>query len=94
MEAAVLADRMLTGATQSGDEGQEMNAQMWAMIATHHLGELRVAQEHADACIPKGTPFNQRARLMTIFDPIVATLAESSRNLWMMALYVERFVEA
>jgi tetratricopeptide (TPR) repeat protein len=84
VEAARLADRMLTVATHSGDEVQEMNARMWAMIARHHLGELRVAQEHADTCIRMGTPSNQRARLTTIFDPVVATLAESSRNLWML----------
>ena len=84
VQAARIADRMLTVAVQSGSEVQQMNAHMWAMIDQHHLGNLLIAQEHADACIPMGTQSNQAARLATIFDPIVATLAESSRNLWML----------
>ncbi len=75
---------MLTVAVQSGNEIQQMNARMWAMIDHHHLGNLLIAQEYADACIPMGTQANQPARLTSIFDPIVATLAESSRNLWML----------
>jgi hypothetical protein len=74
---------MLTVAGQSGNV-QQMNARMWAMIATHHLGDLLIAQWHAGACIQLGTPSNQAARLTTIFDPVVPTLVESSRNLWMM----------
>ena len=84
LEAARISDRMLTVADQSGSDVQQMNARMWAMIATHHLGDLLIAQRHADACIQMGTPSNQAARLITLFDPVVATLAESSRNLWMM----------
>ena len=84
LEAAKISERMLTVAGQSGSDVQQMNAHMWAMIARHHLGDLLIAQEHADACISMGTPSNQAARLITIFDPVVATLAESSRNLWMM----------
>lgn len=84
LEAAGIGDRMLTVAGQSGSDVQQMNARMWAMIARHHLGDLLIAQRHAEACIPMGTPSNQAARLITIFDPVVATLAESSRNLWMM----------
>jgi predicted ATPase len=75
---------MLAVAVQSGNDVQQMIARMWAMVARHHLGDLLVAQQHADACIRMGTPANQAARLITIFDPVVATLAESSRNLWMM----------
>jgi hypothetical protein len=82
--AARISDRLLTVADQSGSDVQQMNARMWAMIATHHLGDLLIAQRHADACIQMGTPSNQAARLVTIYDPVVATLAESSRNLWMM----------
>jgi hypothetical protein len=84
LAAARISDRMLTVAGQSGSDVQQMNARMWAMIATHHLGDLLIAQGHADACIQMGTPSNQAARLTTIFDPVVATLVESSRNLWMM----------
>ena len=84
LAAATISDRMLAVADQSGSDVQQMNARMWAMIARHHMGELLTAQRHAEACIPMGTPANQAARLITIFDPVVATLAESSRNLWMM----------
>ena len=54
------------------------------MIVAHHMGDLLIAQRHADVCIPMGTPANQAARLISIFDPVVATLAESSRNNWML----------
>jgi predicted ATPase len=82
--AARIGERMLAVAGQSGSVVQEMNARMWAMIVAHHRGELLDAQRHADACIQLGTPSNQAARLTTLFDPVVATLVESSRNLWMM----------
>jgi tetratricopeptide (TPR) repeat protein len=84
LEAAKISDRMLTVGEQSGNVVQQINARMWAMIATHHLGDLLIAQRHADACIQLGTASNQAARLTTIYDPVVATLVESSRNLWMM----------
>jgi len=82
--AARIAERMLAISSQSGSEVQQLNARMWAMIAAHHIGNLLVAQRHADVCIQMGTPANQAARLTSIFDPVVATLAESSRNLWML----------
>jgi tetratricopeptide (TPR) repeat protein len=83
-EAAELADRMIAVADQSGDDVQRMNSLAWAMIARHHLGQLHIAQAHADECIRLGTPANQAARLITIFDPVVGVLAESSRNLWIL----------
>jgi predicted ATPase len=82
--ATRIADRMIEVAAESGSEVQRMNALMWATIARHHSGDLRIAQEHADACIQMGAPANQSARLTTIFDPVVASLSESSRNLWML----------
>ena len=84
LEAASIADRMIAAAGHSGNEVQQMNALMWAVVARHHLGELAIARKHADACIPMGTPANQHVRLITIFDPIVAVLVESARNLWML----------
>jgi hypothetical protein len=83
-EATKVAEHMLTIAAQSGSEVQQLNAHMWAMIAAHHSGEFSTAQRYADACIQMGTPSNQAARLISIFDPVVATLVESSRNLWIM----------
>jgi tetratricopeptide (TPR) repeat protein len=84
LEAARIADRMITAAGHSGNEVQQINAQMWATIARHHLGELAIAQKHADACLLMETPANQQLRLITIFDPVVGVLAESGRNLWML----------
>jgi tetratricopeptide (TPR) repeat protein len=84
LQAARIADRMIGVANQSGSDVQQMNARMWALMARHHLGELAVAQQHGDICIALGTPSNQADRLITIFDPVVASLVESSRNLWMM----------
>jgi hypothetical protein len=83
-EAAAIADRMIAVADQSGSIVQQMNALMWATIGRHHLGQLHLAQAHADACIRLETQCPASARVITIFDPVVATLAESSRNLWML----------
>jgi tetratricopeptide (TPR) repeat protein len=82
--AAKTSERMLAIADQSGSEVQQINARLWATIITHHMGELAVAQHHAEICIALGTRQNQAARLIGIFDPVVGALAESSRNLWMM----------
>jgi predicted ATPase len=82
VDAARIADRMLALARQSGSDIQQMNAHMWATIARHHLGEQLIAREHADACIRIGNASNQGRRLTSIFDPVVAALAESSRICW------------
>jgi len=81
---AETSERMLAIADQSGSEVQQINARMWATIIRHHMGELAVAQKHADICIAMGTPQNQAVRLISLWDPVVAVLAESSRNLWML----------
>jgi tetratricopeptide (TPR) repeat protein len=83
-EAAKIADRMIAVAEQSGSEIQQMNALWWATTARHHLGDLHIAAEHANACIPMGTVENQATRVRSIFDPIVGTLCESGRNSWML----------
>jgi len=84
VDAARIADRMLSVARQSGSDIQGMNAHMWATIARHHLGQQLIARAHADACIGMGSSSNQGQRLTTIFDPVVAALAESSRIVWML----------
>ena len=59
-----------------------MNAHMQTMIACHHLGEFPQARRYADA-VPALAPRATHAeRCISIFDPVVATLAESSRNSW------------
>jgi tetratricopeptide (TPR) repeat protein len=82
--AAEISDRMIATADQSGSDVQQMNARWWAMVTRHHMGEFHEAQRHADACVSLGTPSNLAARLTTIFDPVVASLSESSRNQWIM----------
>jgi predicted ATPase len=84
LEAAAIADRMIAAAGHSGNEVQQLNALMWAVIGRHHLGELAVAEKHAVACIRMATPATQAVRLITIFDPVVAVLVESGRNLWIL----------
>ena len=82
--ASEISERMIDVARQSGSQAQQMLARTWAMIARHHLGDLAASQRHADACIEMATPANQASRLISILDPVVAALAESSRNAWMM----------
>ena len=82
--AAEISERMIATADQSGSDVQQMNARWWAMVTRHHMGEFQAAQRHAQMCVSLGTPSNQAARLTTIFDPVVATLSESSRNQWIM----------
>jgi hypothetical protein len=84
LEAASIADRMIAAADHSRNDVQRINALMWATIARHHLGELAVAEAHADACLQMDTRANRQTRLITIFDPVVGVLAESGRNLWML----------
>jgi len=59
-----------------------MNGHMQAQIACHHMGEFREAQKHADAIAAFNS--NNPERLIGILDPVVASLAEASRNLWIM----------
>jgi tetratricopeptide (TPR) repeat protein len=80
--AAEIAERLIAMADQTGSDVQQMNAHWWTMVTRHHMGEFAEAQRHAQVCISLGTTSNQTARLTTIFDPVVATLSESSRNQW------------
>jgi tetratricopeptide (TPR) repeat protein len=69
-----------------------MNAHMQTMIACHHLGEFREAQQHADSAIALEPRGFHSERCLTVLDPVVASLAESSRNLWLMG-YLARCLE-
>ena len=80
--AAKISERMIATADQSGSDVQQMNARWWAMVTRHHMGEFEEAQRHARVCVSLDAPSNQGARLTTIFDPVVATLSEWSRNDW------------
>jgi len=59
-----------------------VNAYMHAQIACHHRGEFREAQEFAAAVVPLAPNASLPERCISIFDPVVASLAESSRNAW------------
>jgi len=80
--AAEISERMIATAHRSGSDVQQMNARWWAMVTRHHMGEFGEARRHAEVCVSLGTPANQAARLTTIFDPVVGTLSEWSRNEW------------
>jgi DNA-binding winged helix-turn-helix (wHTH) protein/tetratricopeptide (TPR) repeat protein len=84
--------RMVALAETSQNDVLLMNAHMQAMIACHHLGEFREAQHHADSAIALEPRGFHAERLLTILDPVVASLAESSRNLWAMG-YLARCLE-
>jgi DNA-binding winged helix-turn-helix (wHTH) protein/predicted ATPase len=92
--------RMISLARSAGDDVLLMNGHSQVEIACHHMGEFREAQQHADAAIaldPIG--HHSERRLLSILDPVVAALAESSRNLWIMGylrrapVHCERAVE-
>ena len=53
------------------------------------MGEFREAQEHADAAIALDPVGRYSERRLSILDPVVAALAESSRNLVIMG-YLKR----
>jgi tetratricopeptide (TPR) repeat protein len=84
LEAGGIVDRMIDVARQSGSDVQAMNAHMWGTTLRHHRGHLRDAHAHAEACLRLEAASNAATRITTIFDPVVATLAESSRNLWLL----------
>jgi DNA-binding winged helix-turn-helix (wHTH) protein/tetratricopeptide (TPR) repeat protein len=84
--------RMVAEAKTADDKVMLMNGHMQAMIACHHLGEFREAQHHADSAIALERHASPSERCLTILDPVVASLAESSRNLWIMG-YLARCLE-
>ena len=59
-----------------------MNGHMQAQIACHHLGEFHNARDHAATVIALADRASHIDRCIGILDPIVASVAESSRNRW------------
>jgi serine/threonine protein kinase/tetratricopeptide (TPR) repeat protein len=59
-----------------------MNGHMQAQIACHHLGEFQEAREHAAIVMTLANRASHVNRCISIFDPVVASLAESARNWW------------
>jgi predicted ATPase len=74
--------RFVSLARAAANQTLLMNAHMHAQIACHHLGEFQEAQEHSAATLALAPHVPHAERRITIFDPVVASLAESSRNRW------------
>lgn len=76
------AHRLVTIAETAGHVLLLVNAHMQAQIACHHLGDFRDADRHASEVLRLGAPLAPPVRFINIFDPVVASYAESSRNAW------------
>jgi predicted ATPase len=59
-----------------------VNAHMQAQISCHHLGHFADADVHAAQVARIGPILSPAERFMNLYDPVVASLAESSRNAW------------
>jgi tetratricopeptide (TPR) repeat protein len=69
-----------------GDAAQDdvllINGHMQAQIACHHLGEFSQARDHACVVMTLADRAPHGERCINVFDPVVASLAESARNNW------------
>ncbi|HUP41179.1 MAG TPA: AAA family ATPase [Vicinamibacterales bacterium] len=86
--------RLVALARAANNDVLLMNAHMHAQIACHHLGEFGEAQGHSTAAVslvPRTSPAERR---IMMFDPIAASLAESSRNLWITGHLARAAVDA
>lgn len=74
--------RLIALATENRHDIWLINGHMHTMIACHHLGEFRDAAAHAEAVSVLAPRVPHHERCISILDPVVASLAESSRNSW------------
>jgi len=69
-----------------GDAAQNdvllINGHFQAQIACHHLGEFSQARDHASMVMTLADRAAYGERCISVFDPVVASLAESARNNW------------
>jgi len=69
-----------------GDAAQNdvllINGHFQAQIACHHLGEFSQARDHACMVMTLADRAAYGERCISVFDPVVASLAESARNNW------------
>ena len=86
--------RLVTLARTANDQVLLMNAHMYAQIACHHLGEFAAAGEHTASVVSLVPHTSATGRRMIIFDPVAASLAESSRNLWITGRLARAQVDA
>ena len=75
-------ERLVDLATAAGSDVLLINGHMETQIACHHLGEFGDAARHAAAVLALAPRVSLAERCITILDPVVASLAESARNLW------------
>lgn len=75
-------ERLVDLATTAGSDVLLINGHMETQIACHHLGEFRDAARHAAAVLALAPRVSRAERCISILDPVVASLAESARNLW------------
>ncbi|HTV01179.1 MAG TPA: hypothetical protein VMF13_11595, partial [Luteitalea sp.] len=80
--ARAVAQRLIDLAIAAGAESLYVNAHVQAQIASHHIGDFAAADAHAMEVEAHGTALEPAARFLSLFDPLVASLAESSRNAW------------
>jgi DNA-binding winged helix-turn-helix (wHTH) protein len=69
-------------AQRTHDDVLLSTAHMQAQIACHHLGEFAAADVHAAEVERLARHLPPEGRFINVFDPVVASLSESSRNAW------------
>jgi len=82
LDAKEAGERLVDLARASGSDVLLINGHMEAQIACHHLGEFREAEQHTAAVLALAPRVPPTERCISILDPVVGSLAESARNLW------------
>ena len=78
--------RLVALARASNNDVLLINAHMHAQIACHHLGEFAEARDHSAAAVSLVPRMSCAERRIMMFDPVAASLAESSRNCWITGI--------
>ena len=86
--------RLVSLARASNNDVLLMNAHMHAQIACHHLGEFDDAQMHSAATVSLIPRTSSAERRIMMFDPVAASLAESSRNRWITGYLARAQIDA
>jgi DNA-binding winged helix-turn-helix (wHTH) protein/tetratricopeptide (TPR) repeat protein len=85
--------RLIALAGETRNDILLINGHMETQIACHHLGEFREAAEHATAVLALAPRAPHPERCISVLDPVIASLAESARNLWITGRLSESFAE-
>jgi hypothetical protein len=80
--AKAIGQRFEAVARSSDNAVLLIDAQMQSQIACHHLGELDEADRYMTAIVAAAPNVPVADRLISIYDPVVGSLGESSRNAW------------